>query len=151
MSRNLFAAQSLDSVQLVMTRNQLFNDLFLQTLDKRDYLALFGLRYLELRQSCGGMPEEYVPVALAYTHASMAQQHVPAAIVCRSARARAEEVYKELLFAHDAVFSTMCPKATELRIGREARQQIIHRRCNRVISANVLVKGLLAVAHSVLL
>jgi hypothetical protein len=33
----------------------LFNDLFLETLNKRDHIALFGLGHLELRQGCGGM------------------------------------------------------------------------------------------------
>jgi hypothetical protein len=44
-----------------------------------------------------------------------AEQHVPAAIVRRSAGARAEEVDQELLLAHHAVFPAMCPKAAKLR------------------------------------
>src|SRR6266545_7620745 len=78
------------------------NALFFETLDKRDHIALFGLGHLELRQGRGGMPEEHVPVALADTHASVGKHHVPAAIVHRSARARAEEIDEELLLAHDS-------------------------------------------------
>ncbi len=74
----------------------LFNNLFLETLNERDHVALFGLGHLELRQGCGGMTEEHVPVAIADAHASVGEHHVPAAIVHRSARARAEEIDEEL-------------------------------------------------------
>lgn len=70
----------------------LFDDVLLETLDKRDDLALLALRHLELRQGRGRMTEEHVPVAFADAHTSMAQLHVPASIVRRPASARAEEV-----------------------------------------------------------
>jgi hypothetical protein len=35
----------------------LFNDLFFETPNKRDHVALFGLAHLELRQGRGGMTE----------------------------------------------------------------------------------------------
>src|SRR5262249_5844674 len=97
----------------------LFDDLFLETLDKRDYLVLFGLGHLEPRQGRGSMTEEHVPVALIDAHASVGEHHVPAAVVHRSARARTEEVDQELFLAHDAVFPRMRPEAAELRIGFE--------------------------------
>ncbi len=37
----------------------LFDDLFLETLDKRDHITLFGLWHLELRQGRCGMTEEH--------------------------------------------------------------------------------------------
>src|SRR5213596_3937681 len=103
----------------------LFDDLLLETLDERDHVALFGLGYLELRQGRGGMTEEHVPVALADAHTPVDEQHVPAAVVHRSARARAEEVDQELLLALDAVFPAMRPEAAELRIRVEPGQQVI--------------------------
>src|SRR5947207_15013398 len=81
----------------------LFDDVFLETLDERDHVALLGLGHLELRQGRGSMTEEHVPVALADAHASVDQCHVPAAIVHRSDRVRREEVDQELLIALDAV------------------------------------------------
>jgi hypothetical protein len=127
-----------------------FNAFFFETLNKRDYVALFGLRNLELRQGRGGMPEEHVPVALADTHASVGKHHVPAAIVHRSARARAEEIDEELLLAHDSVFSAMRPEPPELRIGPEPGQKIIRDRRDCAISTKALVKGLRPIAHCVL-
>src|SRR5258708_2313774 len=100
------------------------NALFFETLDKRDHVALFGLRHLELRQGRGGMTEEHGPVAIADAHASVGEHHVPASIVHRSARARAQEIDEELLLAHDAVFSAMRPEAPELRIGPKPGQKI---------------------------
>src|SRR5207244_10630865 len=55
----------------------LFDDLLLETLDKRDHVALFGLGHLELRQGRGRMTEEHVPVALADAHALVDEHHVP--------------------------------------------------------------------------
>ena len=68
---------------------------------------------------------QHVPVAFADAHTSMAEQHVPAAIVHRYARVRAEDVDQELLLAHYAVFPAMRPETAELRIGPEPGQQII--------------------------
>src|SRR5271163_709137 len=56
------------------------------------------------------MTEKRVPVAVADAHAPVGERHVPPAVVHRSARARADEIDEELLFAHDTVFSAMCPK-----------------------------------------
>src|SRR5216683_5372004 len=97
------------------------------------------------------MAEEHIPVALADAHASVAQPHVPAAIVHGAARARAEEIDQELLLTLDAVLSAMCPEAAELRIGLEPGQQVIRHRRDRAITTKALVKGLLLVAHRVLL
>src|SRR5436190_2384585 len=97
------------------------------------------------------MTEEDIPVALADAHASVGEHHVPAAVVHRSARARAEEVDQELLLALDAVFPAMRPEAAELRIGPEPGQQIVHHRRDGVITPKALVKGLLLVAHHALL
>src|SRR5260370_37739974 len=127
------------------------NDLFLEILNKRDHGALFSLGHLELRQGCGGMAEEHVPVALADAHAPVGEHHVPAAIVHRSARARAEEIDEKLLLAHDAVFPAMRPEPPELRIGPEPGQQIIRHRRNRGVPTKALIKGLRTVAHRVLL
>src|SRR5216683_3714851 len=77
------------------------------------------------------MAEEHIPVALADAHASVAQRHVPAAIVHGAARARAEEIDQELLLTLDAVLSAMCPEAAELRIGLEPGQQVIRHRRDR--------------------
>ena len=123
----------------------------LEGLDERDHVALFGLGHLELRQGRGRMTEEHVPVALADAHASVGEHHVPAAVVHRGARARAEEVDQELLLTLDAVLSAMCPEAAELRIGLEPGQQVIRHRRNRAITTKALVEGLLLVAHRVLL
>src|SRR5438128_11935303 len=87
----------------------LSNDLLLEALDKRDHVALFGLRHPELRQSGRCVTEEYAPVALADTHSPMAERHVPAAVVHRAARARAEEVDEELLLSLDTVIPAMRP------------------------------------------
>src|SRR6266849_2162501 len=127
------------------------DDFLLETLDKRDHVALLGLGYLELRQCRAGVAEEHVPVALADAHASMTERHVPAAVVHRSARARAEEVDQQLLLALDAVLSAMGPEAAELRICLKPRQQVIRHRRDRVIPAKPLVKGLLLVTHRLLL
>jgi hypothetical protein len=93
------------------------------------------------------MPEEQVPVAIANAHASVDKQHVPTAIVHRSARARAEEIDEELLLAHDTVFSAMRPEASKLRIGPEPGQQIIRHRCDRVVPSKAIVKALRPVAQ----
>ena len=61
---------------------------------------VFGLGHLEPLQGRGGMTEEHVPVALADAHPSVGERHVPAAVVHRSARDRAEEVNQELFLAH---------------------------------------------------
>jgi hypothetical protein len=53
-----------------------FNAFFFETLNKRDYVALFGLGNLELRQGRGGMTEEHIPVAIADAHASVDEQHI---------------------------------------------------------------------------
>src|SRR3989441_12617911 len=127
------------------------DDFLLETLDKGDHVALFGLGYLELRQCRAGVAEEHVPVALADAHASMTERHVPAAVVHRSARARAEEVDQQLLLALDAVFPSMGPEAAELRIGLEPGEQIIRHCRDRVVTTKALVKGLLLVAHRALL
>src|SRR5712692_10839673 len=97
------------------------------------------------------MAEEHIPVALADAHASVAQRHVPAAIVHGAARARAEEVDQELFLTLDAVLPTMCPEAAELRIGLEPGQQVIRHRPDRVVTTKALVEGLLLVAHPLLL
>jgi hypothetical protein len=81
----------------------------------------------------------------------VAERHVPAAIVRLSARALAEEVDQELLFAHDAILSAMGPEAAELRIGAEPRQQIVRHRSDRVVSTKALVESLLIVARRILL
>src|SRR5262249_56179189 len=109
----------------------LFDDFFLETLDKLDHLALFGLGHLKLRQRRRGVTKKHVPVALADAHASVSERHIPAAVVHRSARTGAEEVDEELLLALDAVFGTMCPEAAQLRIGSKPRQQIIHHAADR--------------------
>src|SRR5437667_823631 len=132
-------------------KTPLFDDLLLETLHERDHVALFGLGHLELRQGRGGMTEEHVPVAFADAHASVGEHHVPAAIVHRSARARAEEVDQELLLALDAVFSAMRPEAGELGIGLEPGQQVIRHRRDRVVPAQALVKRFPRVVHRVLL
>src|SRR5262249_48230271 len=102
-------------------------------------------------QRRGRMTEEHVPVALVDAHASMGEHHVAAAVVHRSARARAEEVDQELLLALEAVFPAMRPEAAELRIGLEPGQQIIRHCRDRIVTTQALVKGLLLVAHRVLL
>src|ERR1700730_4497191 len=119
------------------------DDVLLETLDKRDHVALFGLGYLELRHGRARVPEEHVPVALADAHASMAERHVPAAVVHRPARARAEEVDQQLFLALDAVLPAMGPETAELRIGLEPGQQIIRHRRDRLITTEALAKGLL--------
>jgi hypothetical protein len=129
----------------------LFDDFLLKTLDKSDYVALFGLGHPEFCEGRGRMTEEPVPVALADAHAPVGEHHVPAAIVGRSARARAEEVDQELLLALDAVLPAMCPETAELQIGPEPWQQIVRYRRDRVVTTKTLVKSLLLVAHCVLL
>src|SRR5436309_8960570 len=129
----------------------LFDDIFLETLNKRDHVALFGVGHPELRQGRGRMTEKHVPVALADAHASVGEHHVPAAVVHWPAGARAEEVYQELFLTVDAVFPAMRPEAAELRVGPEPGQQIIRHCRDRVVATKTLVKGLLLVAHRVLL
>jgi len=51
---------------------ELFDDVVLETLDKRDHLALFSVRHLVLRHGRRGMAEEHASVALADAHTSMA-------------------------------------------------------------------------------
>src|SRR3989475_10451020 len=97
------------------------------------------------------MTEERVPVALADAHASMDERHVPAAIVHRPARARAEEVDQELLLALEAVFAAMRPEAAELRIRPEPGQQVICKGRDPVVTTKAFGKGLLLVAHRRLL
>src|SRR3989441_4162253 len=129
----------------------LLDDLFLETLDKRDHVALLGLGHLELREGRGGMTEEHVPIALADAHASVGEHHVPAAVVHRSARTRTEEVDQELLLARDAVFPAGRPEAAELCIGSEAGQRIVRHRRGRAVDTKRPEKGLLLVAHRALL
>src|SRR2546422_3044420 len=97
------------------------------------------------------MTEEHAPIALADAHASVGEHHVPAAVVHRSARTRAEEVDQELLLPRDAVSPAVRPEAAKLRIGSEPGQQIIRHRRDRVVTTKPLVQGLLLVAHRVLL
>src|SRR3989441_3120585 len=127
------------------------DDFLPETLDKGDHVALFGLGYLELRQCRARVAEEHVPVALADAHASMTERHVPTPVVHRPARTRAKEVDQQLLLALDAVFPSMGPEAAELRIGLEPGQQVIRHRRDRFITTKALVKGLLLVAHPLLL
>src|SRR6266404_2671437 len=129
----------------------LLDDLLLETLDERGHLALLGLGHLQLRQGRAGVTEEDVPVTFADAHAAVAEQHVPAAVVHRSARARAEEVDQELLLALDAVFAAMRPEAAELRIRPEPGQQVICKGRDRVVATKAFVKGPLLVAHRRLL
>src|SRR5207245_8723171 len=103
----------------------LLDDVFLETLNKLDDLALFGLGHLELRQGRCRMTKKDVPVALADAHASVSEGHVPAAVVRWSASAGAEVVDEELLLALDAVLATMRPETAALRIVPKPRQQII--------------------------
>src|SRR5437660_2590457 len=100
---------------------RLLDDLLLETLHERNHIALLGLGHLELRQGRCRVTEKDAPVALADAHASMAERHVPAAVVHWAARARAEEVDQELLFTIDAVLPAMRPEAPELRIGLKTR------------------------------
>jgi hypothetical protein len=96
-----------------------FNALFLETLNKRDHVALLGLRHLKFRQSRSGMAEKHIPVTIADAHPSVSDRHVPTAIVHWAACAGAEKVDEELLFAHDSVLSAMRPEAPKLWIGPE--------------------------------
>src|SRR5262245_33845453 len=96
------------------------------------------------------MTEEHVPIALADAHTSVGEHHVPAAVVQRAARTRAEEVDQELLLTIDTVFPAVCPEAAELRIGAEPGQQVIHPRRDRLITTKALIKGLLFIAHRLL-
>ena len=77
----------------------------------------------------------------------MSEQHVPAAVVGRAARARAEEIDQKLLLAFYPVFSSVRPEAAELRIRLEPRQQIVRHCGNRVVTTKTLVEGLLLVGH----
>src|SRR5262249_29999991 len=97
------------------------------------------------------MSEEDVPVAFADPHAAVGEHHVPAAVVHRAARARAEEVDQELLLASGTVFPAMRPKAAELRIRLQPGQQVIRYCRDGVVTAEALVKSFLLVAHCVLL
>jgi hypothetical protein len=45
----------------------LFDDIFLEALDECDYVALFGLRHLELRQGRSGVSEEKTFQSLSLT------------------------------------------------------------------------------------
>jgi hypothetical protein len=112
----------------------------LQTLDKRNHLALFGFGHPELRQSRAGVTEEHVPVALADPHPPVGERHVPAAVVHWSAGAPAEEIDQELLLALDAVLSAMRPETAELWIALKPRQQIIRYCYERVVPTKALVK-----------
>src|SRR5262245_37949897 len=130
---------------------RLFDDVLLEALDERDDLALLGLGHLELRHGRTGVPEEYLPVALADAHAAVREQHVPAAVVHRSTRIRAEEVDQELLLALDAVFAPMGPEATELGIPLESGQHVVGEGNKGVVTTEARIQGLLLVAHRLLL
>src|SRR5262249_21320622 len=73
---------------------------------------------------------------------SVGEHHVPAAVVHRSAGARAAEVDQELLLALDTVFPAMRPEAAELRVGLEPGQQIIRHRRNPLIPRTALLHAL---------
>src|SRR4029453_3020672 len=126
---------------------RLLDDLLLETLDKRNHVALLGLGHLELRQGRCRVTEKDAPVPLTNAHPSMAELYSPAAVVNRAARARAEKVDEELLLSLDTVIPAMRPESAELRIGLKPRQQIISYTCNRVAPTKALGKGLLLVAH----
>src|ERR1700760_1793210 len=66
------------------------HDVGLQAQHEADDLTLLGRRHFELRQCRGGMPQEHGPVLLSDAHTTVAQGHVPAAVVHGSARAGAE-------------------------------------------------------------
>jgi hypothetical protein len=129
---NMHPGLPVDRMQLAIEAlertKRLFDDLLLETLHERNHIALLGLGHLELRQGRCRVTEKDAPVALAYAHASMAERHIPAAVVHWVARARAEEVDQELLLTIDVVLPAMRPEASELPIGLEARQQIIRHR-----------------------
>src|SRR5271156_1688929 len=61
-------------------------------MDECDYVALFGLRHLELRQGRGGVSEKHVPVALTDLHAPVSHQHFSAPVVHGCTRALAQEI-----------------------------------------------------------
>src|SRR5437763_7135216 len=125
----------------------LFDDVVLEALHERDHLPLLGLRHLELRQGRRGVAEKHAPVAFADAHTSMAQRHVPAAVVHGSAGARAEEVDQQLLLPIDPVIAAMRPETAELRVAPKARQQIVRHRRDRIVAAASLIQRPLAVAH----
>src|SRR5437867_11598913 len=95
------------------------------------------------------MTEEHIPIFLANAHASVSEHHVPAAVVHRSARTRAEDVDQELLLALEAVFPAVRPEAAELGIGLEPGQIVRHRR-DRAVTTRALVAGPLLVTPRVL-
>src|SRR5712692_9347232 len=93
------------------------------------------------------MAKKDAPVALADSHPAMRQPHVPPAVIHWSAGVRAQEIYQQLLLAHDAVFGAVLPKSAELCIVSQPRQQVVCHRSDRVVAAEPLVKSLLLVAH----
>jgi hypothetical protein len=86
------------------------------------------------------MTEKHVPIVLVDAHPSVSEGHVSATVVRRSARAGAEEVDEELLLTLDAIFGTMCPEATELRIIPKPRQQIIRHGADRIVTTKAFIK-----------
>ena len=71
----------IDAVGHLPTTQSTFNAIISKTLNKRDHITLFGLGYLELRESCGSMAEEHFPVAIADAHTSVGERHVSTAII----------------------------------------------------------------------
>ena len=120
----------------------LFDDIFLEALDERDHLALFGLGHFEFGQGRGGMSEEHVPVAFADAHSPVRESHVSAPIVHRASTALAQVVYQELLLTFDAVFAAMRPEAPKLWIRFKTRKQIVGHCHDRAESAESFEKCL---------
>src|SRR5271156_1316396 len=127
--------------------NVLFDDIFLQALDECDYIALFGLWHFELRKGRSGVSEEHVPVALADLHATVGQQHFSAPVVDWSTCALAQEINQKLLLALDAVFSSVRPETTELRILVEPRHQVVCHCRDCVITTKPFVQRFVLLAH----
>jgi hypothetical protein len=122
-------------------KSALLDDVLLETLNKLHHFALLSFWHLELRQGRRCMTKKHVPAALADAHASVSESHVPAAVVRWSTRTSAEVVDQELLLALDAVFTTMRPETTELRIIPKPRELVIRHSTDRIVTTKTLIKS----------
>jgi hypothetical protein len=70
----------------------------------------------------------------------MRHLHVSPGVVHGATRIRTEKIDQELLFAGDAILSSMVPEAFQPRIRHEAWQQVSGDRTDRVIASETFIE-----------
>src|SRR2546427_590774 len=129
-------------------RASLLHDVLLEALDEPEHLGLLVALDLEVVERSIDVAQEHLPVALVDPESAVRQLHVASDVVQRATGGRAQEIDQELLFAAHAVFTAMLPEATQLRIRRQPRQQVVGEGRDPIVAAQTPVER---IRHGILL